>query len=586
MSKRAGLIVAMLVVASLVLGACTTPEPQVIEKEVEKVVKETVVVEKEVEKVVEKVVEVEKAEDTTPKGTVVVGVWQEPKGLIWNIFYDAHANDLGASMYYTPVTTDENDELVAQMLEEVPTVDNGGVSEDGKTITLKFKPGFAWHDGVPVTAEDYKFTWEFIMDPATVSQTTAGWNMIESVEVIDELTAVVTLSESYVPFVASTLVFPILPKHALEGVADPGNSEFARAPLGNGPFVFQEWIPGDRIVVKANPDAPIPPKVEEIIFKFVPDMNTLLALLRAGDVDVAYDLRETQIADIVKMQNVEVIALPGLSIERYYFNLRDPQDLTQPHPIFSDINVRKALMMGMDRWSAVSGILQGYGEVAITELDNHPWQNTDLEPVPYDPEAAAALLDEAGWVMGEDGIRVKDGVRLSFRHSTTAGNQVRENLQLLFQQNLKDIGVEMIIDNYQSATFFGGCATDGIFGTSNFDVMGFTNSPASIDLAQEWSDFFLTSSIKDCETNPAGSNAWGYSNPTLDEQMACALNELDPEARVECIKAAQETIYNDYFTLYVYDRLDVFAVSDRVTGVNPTVFGGHSYSYAEWQVVE
>jgi peptide/nickel transport system substrate-binding protein len=586
MSKRVGLLVALLVVASLVLSACTAPEPQVIEKEVEKIVKETVVVEKEVEKVVEKVVEVEKAVDTTPKGTVVVGVWQEPKGLIWNIFYDSHANDLGASMYYTPVATDENDNLVPQMLEVVPTTENGGVSADGKTITLKFKPGFTWHDGVPVTAEDYKFTWQFIMDPATVSQTTAGWNIIQDVEVVDDLTAVVTLQESYVPFVASTLVFPILPKHALEGVADPGNSAFARAPLGNGPFVFKEWQPGDRIVVEANPNAPIPPKIERIIFKFVPDMNTLLALLRTGDVDVAYDLRETQIAEIVKMQNVDVFALPGLSIERYYFNLRNPADLTQPHPIFNDINVRKAIMMGMDRWSAVTGILQGYGEVAITELDNHPWENTDLEAVPYDPEAAKAMLDAAGWVVGADGIRAKDGVRLSFRHSTTAGNQVRENLQLLFQQNLKDIGVEMVIDNYQSAVFFGGCATDGIFGTSNFDVMGFTNRPASIDLAQEWSDFFLTTSLKDCATNPAGSNAWGYSNPVLDEQMACALNELDPEARVECIKAAQKTIYDDYFTLYVYDRLDVFAVSNRVTGVNPTVFGGHTYSYTDWQVVE
>ncbi|MEN6480539.1 MAG: peptide ABC transporter substrate-binding protein [Anaerolineales bacterium] len=581
MSKRASLIVAILVVASLVLSGCSAPEPQVVEKEVEKVVKETVIVEKEVEKVVE----VEKPEDTTPKGTVVVGVWQEPKGLIWNIFYDAHANDIIDSIFYSPVTTNEKDELVPEMLEQVPTVENGGVSEDGKTITLKFKPGFTWHDGQPVTAEDYKFTWQFIMDPATASQTTAGWNMIQDIEVVDDLTAVVTLTDSYVPFVAATLVFPILPKHCLEGVSDPGNSEYARAPIGNGPFMFKEWISGGRIVVVANPTAPIPPKLESIVFQFVPDMNTLLALLRTGDVDVAYDLRETQIPELVKMQGVDTVALPGLNIERYYFNLRNPKDLSQPHPIFNDIRVRKAIMMGMDRWSAVSGILQGYGEVAVTELDNHPWANTDLEPVPYDPEAAKALLDEAGWVPGSDGIRVKDGQRLSFRHSTTAGNQVRENLQLLFQQNLKDIGVEMVIDNYQSSTLFGGCSSDGIFGTGNFDIIGFTNSPASIDLAQEWSDYFLSTSIKDCETNPAGSNAWGYSNPALDEKMQCALNELDPDVRVQCIKDAQKIIYDDYFVLYVYDRLDVFAISDRVQGVNPTIFGGHSYSYANWHIV-
>jgi len=589
MSKKLGLLMTILMLASIALTGCAS-EPQIVEKEV--VVKETVVVTEEVEvpveveKEVTRVVTVEKEVVEEPEGTVVVGVWQEPKGLIWNIFYDSHANDIMDSIYYHPVSTDANDDLVPVMLQELPTVSNGGVSEDGKTITLKFKDGFAWHDGTPVTSADYKFTWEFIMDPATKSQTTAGWSYIESVDLPDDLTAIVHLSESYVPFVASTLVFPILPQHALEGVADPGNSDFARNPLGNGPFVFKEWLPGDRIVVEANPNAPIMPKIERIIFKFVPDMNTLLALLRTGDVDVAYDLRETQIADVVKMDGVEAVAIPGVSIERYYFNLRDPQDLTQPHPAFGDINVRKAVSMGMDRWSAVSGILRGYGEVAVTEMDNHPWLNTDLEPVPYDPEAAAALLDEAGWVVGDDGIRTKDGVRLSFRHCTTSGNQVRENLQLLFQQNLQDIGVEMIIDNYPAATLFGGCATEGIFGTSNFDMIGFTNSPASIDLAQEWSDFFLSTAVKNCETNPAGSNAWGYVSADLDEAVFCALNELDTEARVDCIKEAQKIIYDDYAVLYVYDRLDVYAISDRVTGVNPTVFGNQTWNYAGWQVLD
>jgi len=242
--------------------------------------------------------------------------------------------------------------------------------------------------------------------------------------------------------------------------------------------------------------------------------------------------------------------------------------------------------MGMDRWSAVDGILRGYGAVAVTEMDNHPWLNTDLEPVPYDPEAAKALLDEAGWVPGDDGIRVKDGVRLSFGHSTTSGNQVRENLQLLFQQNLADIGVEMIIENYPAATLFGGCATDGIFGTSNFDMMGFTNSPASIDLAQEWSDFFLCTSVKDCETNPAGSNSWGYASEEVDDLMFIALNEVDNVKRVQAIKDVQKVIYDDYVALYVYDRLDVYAMSDRITGVNPTVFGNQTWNYVNWQVVD
>jgi peptide/nickel transport system substrate-binding protein len=527
------------------------------------------------------------AEAAAEGGTIVVGEWQEPKGLIWPIFYEAHTSAIVDSMFYKPIALDANDELTPQMLAEIPTIENGGISEDGTVITLNFREGFSWHDGQPVTSEDFAFTWQFIMDPATAAQTTAGWNKIASVETPDATTAIVTLEEPYVPFVPTTLTFPILPKHALEGVADPGSSDYARAPVGNGPFRFVEWVPGDRLVVEANPDAPTPPKLDEIIFKFVPDLNSMVALVRTGDIDVAWDYRETQIPELEKMESVEAVLIPGLAIERYYFNLRNPENLDEPHPIFNDLNVRRAVAMGMDRFTAVEGVLQGYGQVAVTELDNSPWFNEALEPIPYDPESAAQMLEEAGWIDEDgDGIREKDGVRLSFRHSTTSGNQVRENLQVLFQQNLADIGVELVIDNYPSATLFGGCGDNGVFGTSDFDMMGFTNQPVSIDLAQEWSDFFLSSSIKDCETNPAGTNSWGYNSPEADAALSCAVNELDPEARLECIMDAQQILYDDMIALYVYDRVDVYSVSDRVGGVAPTVFGGHSWNYADWYVNE
>ena len=335
-----------------------------------------------------------------PTGTIVMGVWQEPKGLIGCIFYEAHTNDILDSMYLAPVNLDENNEMVPVLLSEVPSVTNGGISADGKTITLKFKDGFKWEDGQPVTSADFKFTWQFIMDPETKAQTTAGWNQIDSVDTPDALTAVVHLQEAFVPFVPTTLTFPVLPKHALEGVKDPGNSEFARKPLGNGSFKFKEWVPGDHITVVASPTCPIQPKAESIVFKFVPDINTLLALIRTGDVDVANDFGEAQASEVDKIDGVKLIAVPGVNIERYYFNMRDPKDLSKPHPIFSDMNVRKAIAMATDRFTAVDTVLQGFGKPAVTEVDNTPWSNTDLQPVPYDPEAAKKLLDEAGWKVG------------------------------------------------------------------------------------------------------------------------------------------------------------------------------------------
>jgi peptide/nickel transport system substrate-binding protein len=584
-AKKSSALFALVMVLSLILAACApAAAPQPATAVVEKVI-ETVIVEG-TPQVIEKVVTPTPAA-VVPTGTVVVGVWQEPKGLIWNIYYDAHANDILDSMYLTPVALDANDELVPEMLTEIPTVENGGVSADGLTYTLKFREGLKWEDGQPVTADDFKFTWQFIMDPNTKSQTSIGWDQIASVEVSDPQTAVVTLEQSYVPFVAAVLAFPIMPKHVLEGVADPGNSEFARKPVGNGPFMFQEWISGDHITVVANPNADVQPKIEKIIFKFVPDMNSLLAMLRTGDIDVAYDMRELQVPEVLKMSGITPYVIPGVNVERYYFNQRDPQDLSKPHPIFADVNVRKAVAMAMDRPTAVASVLQGYGEVAVSELDNHPWFNTDLEPIPYDPEAAKALLDEAGWVDSNgDGVREKDGVKLAFRHSTTAGNQSRENLQVLFQQNLKDIGAEMEIVNYPAATLFGGCADNGIIGSADFDILGFANKPASLDLVQEWADFFLTAAIKNCETNPAGTNAWGYSNPDADAALQCAMSEVDPAKRLACIMDGQQIIYDDYPVVYVYDRLDVYAATKNLGGFNPTVFGSWSWNFADWYLVE
>jgi peptide/nickel transport system substrate-binding protein len=239
----------------------------------------------------------------------------------------------------------------------------------------------------------------------------------------------------------------------------------------------------------------------------------------------------------------------------------------------------------MDRFSAVDKILNGFGEVATGDMDNSPWENEDIEPHPYDPEEARRVLEEAGWVDTDgDGIREKDGRRLSFKHSTTSGNQVRENLQVFFQSNLEDIGVEMIIENYPPATLFGGCADDGIWGTSAFDMIGFTVGASDLAWPSQYPSEYLCENITDCEDNPSGANAYGYCFEEFDESLYCILEELDPDKRRECIMDVQEFCHEHYFPLYVYSRLDIYGVADRVGGIDPTPFGGHSYNYTDWYV--
>jgi peptide/nickel transport system substrate-binding protein len=399
------------------------------------------------------------------------------------------------------------------------------------------------------------------------------------------LTAILSFDEPYVSFVEVNLLQPMMPKHLLEGVEDPAASDYARNPVGNGPFIFQEWVPGDHITVVANPDAPLPPKLERIIFKFVPDLNTLLALLRVGDIDVGWDLTSNQIDEIKTMDGVELITIPGVGCERYYFNMRNPEDLSQPHPLFSDINVRKAIILGMDRYTFVDEVLQGYGTVAVSEMGNSPFVNENLEPYPYDPEEAMRILDEAGWVDEDgDGIREKDGVPLSFKNSMTAGNQIRENAQVFFQSNLKDIGVEMIIENYPAAKLFGTCADDGVWGTSSYDIMGFGLKAGSLDWPATLARYFAEEEVRDCETNPTGSNSFGFVYPPIEESLACIKTEIDAEKRRACIDEAQQILYDQYFPIYLWDRIDIYAINDRVGGIIPTAFGAHDWNYKDWFV--
>jgi len=212
-------------------------------------------------------------------GTVVIGVYQEPNSL--NFLLTGGPISFSSMQLYPMfeplIRYNAEGTMEPRLLTEIPTVENGGISEDGITYTLHFTPDVIWHDGTPTTANDFKFTWEWIMDPKNQAQATAGWQEIESIEVPDDLTAVVTLNSLYLPFVAEALGWnPILPQHVQSTMS---TEEFGRAPVGNGPFKFTEWVPGDHITQERFEDYFRPEKalLDRIIFKVLPDRNTVIA---------------------------------------------------------------------------------------------------------------------------------------------------------------------------------------------------------------------------------------------------------------------------------------------------------------------
>ena len=518
-----------------------------------------------------------------PGGAVVVGVYQEPNSL--NFLLTGGPISF-ASMQLTPlfeplIRYNEQGEMEPRLLAEIPTAENGGISEDGLVYTLKFTDGVTWHDGTPTTANDFRFTWEWIMDPANQAQATAGWAEIESVEVLDDLTAVVTLKGMYIPWVAETLGWnPLLPEHIQ---SETTTEEFGRAPVGNGPFKFVEWVPGDHLTYERYEDYFREEKalLDRLIFKIVPDRNTVIAQAKTGDIQIGVDYTEAQIPEMENVDGVNLVITPSQIYERYHFTMVTHDDASVPHPIFGDKAVRTALTHAIDRQTIIDQILFGRTEIARNELDNTPFENPDITPLAFDPEAAKQMLDEAGWVVGDDGIRAKDGVRLSFTHGTTSGNQTRETIQALAQANFKDVGAEMTIANQPASKFFGGFNDGGGWLDRTIDMVGFTNGLSSSD--PNLRPFWHTESIPTTD-KPGGFNHSCLSNPDLDELLDAQLTEFDPAARTALLQRAQQIIHDEVPMIPMYDRVVINSISDRVQGATVSPFG--SISGLMWNVVD
>jgi peptide/nickel transport system substrate-binding protein len=519
-------------------------------------------------------------------GTVIVGLWQEPESLTWVVGSGSFSERAVLLTLHEPlVRIGADNEVEPGLLKEVPTIENGGISEDGMTVTVRLKEGLSWSDGEPLTIEDYVFTHETIMDPETAAVQTLGWDRIESIETPDDHTAVVSLTEPYAPFVNLTMVGyfgSLLPKHVFDEGIDI-RSDFGRNPVGSGPFRFVEWASGDHIRAERNPyyhrgEA----NLEELVFRLTPDRNVVIAQTRTGDMDIAFDMTEAQIPELEDLPGVTLHTTPGTTVERYFFNFRNPDNLDEPHPALSDVRVREALVLAIDRQEIVDTLLHGRTEVAVNELGTTPFFNEDLEVRPYDPDRAQELLDEAGWEVGSDGIREKDGHRLTLKHVTSAGNALREQMQVIVQQDFLDVGVEMEIDNYRPAELWAGCASGGISAQGQFDLAGWADTIPGVD--PDLTIFWHSSQIVDCETNPAGYNTRGYSNPEVDELLDRQQMTSDPDERMEIIQQLQQVLYDDIVAIWLYYRVDIVAVNDRVQGIQPTPFGGAFWNTGDWSV--
>jgi peptide/nickel transport system substrate-binding protein len=518
-------------------------------------------------------------------GTARITFFQEPDNL--NPLYGGGlrvTNTVLQAVFNGLWVADEKGDFQPELAAEVPTVQNGGVSADGKTITVKLKRDVKWADGKPFTADDVKFTYDVVMSPKTTLSKSTLRN-IATFAVKDPYTIEWKMAEVF-PAYLTLFSYPsgIIPKHHLEAVPleDLGKHEFSRKPFGTGAFRVTEWQAASHISLEANPNYwKGKPKLEKVIFRITPDKNTAIAQLRANETDVVLDLAESDAPEIEKVAGWRILSVAGLTSDRLFLNLGESgvPDGSKPHPVLSDKKVRQALELGINKQELVDVVLFGKTKVASSEYPVG-WAAPNIAPSKYDQDAAKGLLEEAGWRPGADGIREKAGRKLSVTVSGVTGNKLRDDVAALIQAGWKKIGVDMQIKNVAAATLVGEWAANGIVQRGNFDIAFYGTSP-SIDPRSVSVRFHSDQIPRDEPGKQGGSNNMRYKNPEVDRLSDEADRTLDQEKRKTNYIKVMNIAAEDLPIIYLYYRANIEAQSDRLVGLK-----SHATRWITWNIHE
>ena len=499
---------------------------------------------------------------------LIVGYDREPDTL--NRFSTHILEDIQSCVVEGLTTTDERMNVVPLLASEVPTIPNGGVRvrpDGGMDVTWKLRPGVAWHDGTPLTSADVKFTVEAINGPNYNPESTDGFDRIGSVETPDPLTAIVHYREIYAPYDIQ-FMRGLLPRHLLNGRDIDRAQDYNRTPLGTGPYRVAEWRAGEYILLERVPHywrGDEYPRIRRLMFKFLGNTNTRINQLKSGEVHVVATVPWDKYREIAGMTSIVVHKTRGNAYEHVTLNERQ-------FPPFADLRVRRALLMALDRELYTRTILDGLAPVAHGPIQPVSWAYTaEITRYPFDPAQARALLDEAGWSTGPNGIRQRAGRPLAFTLITQAGFAVRENVAQAIERQLRDVGVDVRIELHD------GTAISALWFEGRFDAMlHWWQMPADPELTM----FFAAD-----RTPPAGRNINYFKDDALTRLLYASDRTVDREERKRLLHRIQAIVADAVpeLPLYSVTKLDAVPVRLQHFKGNPTNTGAF-WNVHEWEI--
>jgi peptide/nickel transport system substrate-binding protein len=491
---------------------------------------------------------------------IVEGSIGDASNLIPILSSDSTSHGIASMVFNGLVKYDKDINIVGDLAE------SWEVSKGGLVITFHLRRGVKWHDGYHFTAQDVLFTYKVTIDPKTPTAYSGDFLKVKKAEVIDDYTFQVTYDEPFAPALMSW-GSPILPKHLLEG-KDITTSSLARRPVGTGPYIFKEWLPGQKIVLVSNPDYfEGRPYIDGNIMRIIPDTATMFLELRANGIDrmnltpLQYT-RQTE--NNLFRKNFNKYRYLSFSYTYLGYNLINP--------LFADKRVRQAIAYGINKEEIIQGILLGLGKEATGPYKPGTWVfNPNVKKYPYNPGKARELLAAAGWRDTDgDGILDKDGQPFVFEIITNQGNEIRAKTAEIIQRRLSEIGIKVKIRVLEWAAF-----VNDFINKRRFDatILGWT-IPLDPDIYDVWHS---------SKTGPQELNFISYKNEEVDKLIEKGRGTFDQKERKKYYDRIQEILAEEqpYLFLYVPDALPI--IHARFRGIEPAPLG-IGYNFIKWYV--
>ncbi len=506
----------------------------------------------------------------TVPGVLRLGEEEEPDSLNLMFGHNAATDAIAALLFSFVLRYDARGNYLPDLATVVPSLRNGGISADGKRIVIHLRRGVVWADGAPLTAADWLFTYRAVNNPANAVKTRYGWDEIASASAPDPYTIVIRLKRPSVAVLGILAMggagYPPMPVHLLGNLHGLNAAAFNERPLSSGPYLLERWNHGSSLVFVPNRRYfRGAPKLKELIWKVVPDVNTLFNELTTHEIDVYPNVNPNAVA--------RLSAVPGIRVDRRLIADWRHLGINVSRPQLADPLVRRAIAEAIDWRRLNATVFHGIDRLAVSDIFPESWAAPKLAPYRYDPADAERLLARAGWRPGADGVLRKGSLGMHLTIYATTGHPENTESQVVIQAMLRAVGIDVAVRNYPGSYLF---ATDGPLYTGKYDLEWSieTNGPDP-DNSGDWNGAFIP---------PRGANTSWLDDPIVNATSAAAAGTFDVARRARLYQREEERIRQLVPAVFFSWRTNYTAMNDDVKNYVPAAFIADSWNAWEWNV--